>query len=347
MAEREAFPTKRLVLRQPFAAVVEDAPAPRPGAGEVLLRVRTIGVCGTDIRAWQGLHSFMTYPRVPGHEVAGEVAELGPGAGDSGFALGERVVVDPYVACGQCYPCSLGRTNCCERLEVMGVHRDGAMQEYVVVPVGQLHRAPAGPSFETLSFVEPAGVALHAVRRSRVKAGDTAAVIGAGNIGLLAVQILKAQGARVMAIDVKESRLQLARTLGADLVVNSKTENPVEQALEFTGGVGPSVVFEVVGASPTVRLALDLVSYAGQVVLVGVCHDEVTFRPDLMNKRELDLLGSRNSRGVFPEVLRLVAEGKLVTDGLITRRISLDEFDATMKALASGAQDEIKTVIHI
>jgi threonine dehydrogenase-like Zn-dependent dehydrogenase len=220
------------------------------------------------------------------------------------------------------------------------------MQEYLAVPVALLHRAPAGHSWETLAFVEPACVALHAVRRSRVKAGDTAAVIGAGNIGLLAIQMLKAQGARVIAIDVKDAKLELAGRLGADLTINSRTGDPLLAAQAFTGGVGPSAVFEVVGVNPTVMLALDLVSYAGQVILVGVCHDEVTFRPDLLNKRELDLLGSRNSRGVFPEALRLVAEGKLVTDELISRRITLEEFDETMKAVTSGARDEIKTIIE-
>lgn len=338
---------KRLVLQKPMLAEVVEAPVPKPGPGEALLRVRCVGVCGTDIRAWQGLHSFMTYPRVPGHEVAAEVVEFGPETDRRGLAAGDVVVVDPYIPCHECYPCSLGRTNCCEKLEVMGVHRDGAMQEYITAPVAHLYKTPAGFGFDTLSFVEPAGVAMHGVRRSRVKAGDTAAVIGAGNIGLLAIQILKAEGARVIAIDVRDSRLERAKRLGADVVVNSQTEDVQKVVRDFTGGVGPSAVFEVVGVSATVMLALDLVSYAGQVVLIGVCHDEVTFRPDLLNKRELDLLGSRNSRGVFPEALRLVEEGRLVTSELITRRIKLEEFDSTMRALATGGQDEIKTVIDL
>lgn len=338
---------KRLVLQKPFLAEVVEAAVPEPAPGEALLRVKCVGVCGTDIRAWQGLHSFMTYPRVPGHEVAAEVVAFGPDTNAGGLLAGDTVVVDPYIPCHRCYPCSLGRTNCCESLEVMGVHRDGAMQEYITAPVAHLYKAPAGFGFDTLSFVEPAGVALHGVRRSRVKAGDTAAVIGTGNIGLLAIQFLKAYGARVIAIDVRDSRLERAQRLGADLIVNSATENVPAVVRDFTGGVGPSAVFEVVGLGSTVGLALDLVSYAGQVVLIGVCHDEVTFRPDLLNKRELDLLGSRNSRGVFPEVLRLVEEGRLVTSELITRRIALEEFDATMRALATGGRDEIKTVIEL
>ncbi|HHW14526.1 MAG TPA: zinc-binding alcohol dehydrogenase family protein [Firmicutes bacterium] len=338
---------KRLVLRKPFEAVVEEVARPEPGPGEALVRAGAVGVCGTDIRAWQGLHSFLTYPRVPGHEVAGEVIAFGPETETRGIRPGEAVVVEPMVACGRCYPCSLCRYNCCEHLEVLGVHRDGAMQEYFAVPVSLLHRAPAGFNFAALSFVEPACVARHAVRRSRVRAGDTAAVIGSGNIGLLLIQMLKLEGARVIAVDVRDSRLELARRLGADLTVNSKAEDPVRRTLEFTDGVGAPEVFEVVGTASTVKLALDLVSYAGQVVLVGVCHDEVTFRPDLLNKRELDLLGSRNSRGLFPEVLRLLEEGRLVTEELITRRIALDEFDAAMREVTSGARDEIKTVIEL
>jgi threonine dehydrogenase-like Zn-dependent dehydrogenase len=339
-------PTKRLVLREPFRAEVEEVPAPQAGPGEALVRVKCVGVCGTDLRAWQGRHSLMTYPRVLGHEISGELLEFGPGTDPRGLAVGDPVVVEPMVACGKCYPCSLGRYNCCERLEVLGVHRDGAMQEYLSVPVTLLHKAPAGHSWATLAFVEPACVALHAVRRSRVKAGDTAAVIGAGNIGLLAIQMLRVQGARVIAIDVKDTKLALAQRLGAALTINSKAESAAERTLAFTDGVGASAVFEVVGVNPTVMLAFDLVSDAGQIVLVGVCHDEVTFRPDLLNKRELDLLGSRNSRGAFPEALKLVADGKLVTDDLVTRRIRLEEFDDTMKAVTSGAQDEIKTIIE-
>jgi threonine dehydrogenase-like Zn-dependent dehydrogenase len=185
------------------------------------------------------------------------------------------------------------------------------------------------------------------VRRSRVQAGDTAVVIGSGNIGLLALQMLKIRGAKVVAIDVKASRLELARRLGADLTINSKEQDAVQAVLDFTGGVGGNVVFEVVGNAPTVQLAFDLVSYAGQIVLVGVTHDEFTFRPDFMNKRELDLLGSRNSKGLFPEVLSLIASGQVKTDSLVTRRIALDEFDATMRALSSGGTDEIKTIINL
>ena len=342
--------TKRLVLVKPFTTVVEEVPIPEPGPGEALVQVKCVGVCGTDVRSWMGRHAFTTYPRVMGHEVSGIVVKLGDGAAAdaSGHSLaeGDVVVIEPYSACGRCYPCSLGRYNCCENLQVMGVHRDGAMQEYVCAPVRLLHKAPAHRSFTELAFVEPAGVGLHGIRRSRVAADDTAAVIGSGNIGLLMIQILKARGVKVIAIDVKESRLVLARKLGADLALNSTTEDVVEKVREFTGGVGVPVVFEVVGAVPTIAQALEIVSYAGQIVLVGVCPDEFPLKPELLNKRELDILGSRNSAGCFPEVVELVGQGKLVTEDLVSRRIGIEEFDDTMKEVTSGAKDEIKIVVE-
>lgn len=347
----EVFLTKRLLLVKPFTTVVEEVPIPEPGPGEALIRVECVGVCGTDVRSWMGRHAFTTYPRVMGHEVSGVVVKLGgdaPAAPTPAprFAEGDIIVVEPYAACGHCYPCSLGRYNCCENLQVMGVHRDGAMQEFICVPVSMMHKAPPGRNFVELSFVEPAGIGMHAIGRSRLRSGDTAAVIGAGNIGLLMIQILKARGARVIAVDVKESRLDLARKLGADLAVNSLEADPVKAALEFTHGVGAPVVFEVVGAAPTIGLALQMVSYAGQIVLVGVCPDEVCLRPELLNKRELDVLGSRNSRGVFPGVLELVGEGSLSTEALVSRRITIHEFDQTMKEVTSGSKDEIKIVVQ-
>ena len=339
------FGTKRLVLRQPFNAVVEEVAMPQPEPGEVLVRVRCVGVCGTDIRSWQGRHSFTSYPRVPGHEVSGTVVKFGSQAEGRGIVPGDTVVIEPMVACGKCYSCSIGRYNCCENLEVLGVHRDGAMQEYLCVPASLLHKAPPGSNFVELSFVEPACVGLHAINRSSAGAGDIVAVIGAGNIGLLMIQILKAKGANVIAVDVKDSRLSLARRLGADLVINSKTDDPVKKTKEFTGGLGVPVVFEVAGIAETVLLTFELVSYAGQIVLVGVCPDEVRLRPDSLNKRELDVLASRNSKGAFPGVLDLVRERKLVTEELVSRRITVGEFNETMREVTSVNKDEVKIVV--
>jgi L-gulonate 5-dehydrogenase len=341
------FRTKSLVLREPFNAVVEEVPMPQPGPGEALVQVKCVGVCGTDIRSWQGRHSFTSYPRVPGHEVSGIVVEFGSQTESRGIALGDPVVIEPMIACGKCYSCSIGRYNCCENLEVLGVHRDGAMQEYLCVPASLLHKAPPGSNFVGLSFVEPACVGLHAINRSRASAGDTVAVIGAGNIGLLMIQILKAKGANVIAIDVKDSRLNLARRLGADLVINSQRDDPVKEAKEFTGGTGVPVVFEAVGVAETVLLTFELVSYAGQIVLVGVCPDEVRLRPDFLNKRELDVLASRNSKGAFPGVLDLVREGKLVTEELVSRRITIGEFNETMREVTSANRDEVKIVVDV
>ncbi len=337
---------RRVVLSSPFNAVVEDIAVPEPDFGEALVQIKCVGVCGTDIRSWQGRHSFASYPRVPGHEASGVIIELGSGTETSGLVLGDIVVIEPMIACGKCHSCSIGRYNCCERLEVLGVHRDGAMQEYLCVPVSLLHKAPENRTFTELSFVEPACVGLHAINRANVKAGDTVAVIGAGNIGLLMIQILKTRGAKVIAIDIRDSRLKLAETLGADYTVNSKVADPIKATAEYTQGVGASAVFEVVGMPDTVVLALDLISYAGQVVLVGVCGDEVCLRPDFLNKRELDVLASRNSRGAFPEVLKLVKEGKLTTEALVSRRIRINEFNETMKEVTSGMKDEVKIVVE-
>jgi L-gulonate 5-dehydrogenase len=334
---------KALLLRNPKELGIVEVPGPE-AADKVVIRVRTVGVCGSDIGAYKGINPLVSYPRILGHEIAGEVVSAPP---DSGFRAGERVVTEPYMYCSACHPCRLGRTNCCENLKVMGVHADGGMVEYFAHDPKLLHKVPDALPWEELPALEPLTIALHGLNRAKVTAGEWVVVIGAGTIGLLAAQAAASMGARPIVIDPVAERLALARRLGIEQTVNPASEDAVKAVAATTGGRLAEVVVEASGASPAIRAALDYVAYAGRISLIGWPKEEIPLPTALITKKELDIRGSRNSAREFPAAIELVAAGKVKLAPIISHVIDFAELPACIGQMAERPGDYLKVIAKL
>ena len=336
---------KRVVLSAPHEASLTSAPTPDRASGQVLLRVVAVGICGSDVHAYRGLEPFLTYPRVLGHELALKVEEVD--RGDSDFLPGELVTVEPYIACGRCYPCSRGSYNCCEKLEVLGIHRDGGLQEYITVPENKIHRSAPQMDIEELALIEPLSVGAHAVSRAGVTADDFVFVIGAGPIGIAAAQVARLRGATVAIGDVLERRLALAADFGIEHVLDLSSQNGVEEVKALTGGVGAHVVIEAVGKKQTIEATTQYVAASGRIAIVGIGKETISFPQQVFNKKEITFLGCRNSRGLFPELISNVAAGKLTMKPLVTHRIPLRDVPNMLRWLDSSPGEAIKVIVSV
>ena len=296
-------------FKETASVVVAD---PVVASGEVLLEVKYVGYCGSDLNTYRGLNPLVRLPRVPGHEISGVIAEKGAGVPDA-WRVGQAVTVSPYTNCGLCTSCLKGRSNCCRHNETLGVQRDGALVKYIVVPWTKLYDAE-GVATEYVELIEPLTVGGHAADRSGAMEDDVAAVIGCGAVGLGAVLGLAQKNARkVVAIDVDDEKLALAREFGATDVVNSRTADLHAALQEITDGNGPNCVIEAVGLPATFRAAVDEVAFAGSVTYIGYAKAPVEYETKLFVQKELDIRGSRNAtpqnfrrvidfarRGLFP-----------------------------------------------
>lgn len=300
---------RALVFNGPRSLRMTEMPVPTPQDHEVLVRVDAVGVCAGDLYLYLGKNPYATYPIVGGHEIAGTVAERGVGA--AAVALGERVAIEPFLSCGRCYPCRVGKPNCCTQLRIVGVHRAGGFAEFVAVPADRLHRIPPGLSAEHAALGEPVAIALHACRRADVRAGERALVLGCGPIGLALIEIARERGAAVLAVDIEPARLELARALGAEPLLSGPDLAARVRAL--TAGEGAAVVLEATGNPRAMEQAVDLVASGGRIAIVGLVKQGVgvTFPGLDLTRKELTIVGSRASTGCFPEALQLLASGRL------------------------------------
>jgi len=320
---------KALLLTAPSQLGLAEFPDPQPAAGEVLVRVRACGICGSDIHGWDGSTGRRRPPLIMGHEAAGEIAAVGPQV--EGWKTGERVTFDSTISCGQCAYCRAGQVNLCDHRRVLGVapaeyRQHGAFAEYVVLPARILYRLPAGLSFAHAAMVEPVSIAIHAVQRVRLAPADTAVVVGSGLIGLFVVQALRWAGAkRIIAVDLDPKRLALARELGAtDTLQSDACDVPAEVA-RLTGGTGANLAFEVVGITPTLQLALACLRRGGSAVLVGNLAPRTDFPLQAVVTRELSLFGSCASAGEYPLCLDLIARGVIRVEPMISAVAPLAE----------------------
>lgn len=336
---------KALVITEAGKTGTIDTPQPSPAPGEVLLQIKRLGFCGTDLNTFRGFNPLVTYPRIPGHEIAAEIVETTAGVPDR-FKPGMITTVVPYTTCGRCPSCRVGRVNACRDNQTLGVQRDGAFTEYLSVPWGNLVWSDA-LSLAEHALVEPLSVGFHAVERGRVKGSDTVLVIGCGMIGLGAVAgAALLRGARVIAADVDDSKLVLAKQAGATEGINSKTENLHERLQALTGGDGPEVVIEAVGLPVTFRAAVDEVAFAGRVVYIGYAKEPVSYETKYFVMKELDILGSRNATaGNFKDVVQVLELGRYPVNETITRCVP---FAGAGAALAAWAEDPGRvTKIHV
>lgn len=334
---------RALIVEEPGKLRLADTDVPTPGEAEVLVRTHAVGICGSDVHIYHGNLVFVSYPRVPGHELSGVVAGVGPGV--EGFAEGDRVAVNPTLSCGHCYACSLGRGNCCADVQCLGVHCDGGFREYLSVPAGNAHHIPDDMSFETGALIEPLSIGLQATRRGRVAAGETVAIIGAGAIGLCALQQAKLEGAKVAIADACASRLKLAEQFGADLVVNVNERDFLSAVEEWTEAAGANVVIEAVGIPETLRQTLDLVSAAGRVVVLGVIAEDVALPASMFIRKELDFLGSRMNANLFPDIIRRISEGKLRPEPMMTHTFPFDDVIGAFELASKGPDEAVKILV--
>lgn len=276
---------KAVIINKPFEAAVINIPEPSAGQGEVLVRLKYVGFCGSDLNTFRGGNAMVTFPRIPGHETGGVIEAVGAGVPDS-MRPGMTVTVNPYTACGHCDSCKRGRYNACEHNETLGVQRDGAMTELVSLPWEKVIPCP-GVSVRDAALIEPMSVGFHAVRRGRVTRGDVVMVIGCGMVGLGAVTGAVLSGATVVAADLDDEKLALARGIGAAYTYNTSTPWPYDFA--------PDVIIEAVGSVPTYQMAVNLVAFTGRIVCIGYAKSDVALPTSLFVKKELDIMGSRNA----------------------------------------------------
>lgn len=336
---------KAVVCRSPGDLVVEDRPAPgAPPPGWALVAVSHVGICGTDYHIFEGKHPFLAYPRVMGHEVSGTVIEVGEGVG---LTAGEPVVVNPYLSCGTCIACRKGKPNCCVSIEVLGVHRDGAMCQEILVPEQNLYPAN-GLSLADAAAVEFLAIGAHAVRRARADPGARTLVIGAGPIGLGTAIFARIAGLNVTLLDMSTERLDFAASeLGFQTLDGSRgvVADLVKQA---TGGEGFDVVFDATGNTQSVQSAFAHVAHGGTLVLVSVVKDDISFSDPEFHKREMTLIGSRNAlRADFDHVAASIRDGAVPLAKLVTHRTSLASTPRDLARWAHEKSGLIKAVIEV
>jgi 2-desacetyl-2-hydroxyethyl bacteriochlorophyllide A dehydrogenase len=312
---------KAIVLETPGQFRHADVAKPAaPGPGEALVRVRRVGVCGTDFHAFRGEQPFFTYPRILGHELGVEVVAVGPG--EHGVAAGTRCAVEPYFNCGHCPACRRGKTNCCLNLAVFGVHIDGGMREHAIVPAAKLHPAPA-LSFEQLALVEPLSIGAHAVARGQVADGERVLVVGAGPIGLAVIQFALLAGAQVMAMDVSERRLAFCRQQWPEVACIDGRYDPLAALQDLVADDLPTAVFDATGNAQSMMAAFGYVAHGGRLIFVGLIQGDVTFHDPDFHRRELTILGSRNATAAdFQRIIGYLEEGKIDLAPWITHRAS-------------------------
>lgn len=334
---------KAIKLEKPYEIKEIDMDMPQPKEGEALIKVKSAGICGSDIGAYRGLNNLVTYPRIIGHEIAGEVVSIPENT--KGIKVGDRVIVDPYLYCGHCYPCSIGRTNCCEDLKVLGVHVEGGMAEYFCHPAEMLVKVPDDMDWKYIPIAEPLTIALHGIHRAGLKQGEHIAIIGAGTIGLLAALASLSYGAIPILIDIVQERLEAAKKMGVPYVINSANENVEEQILQFTNGRKAEVVMEASGANPAILMTLDLVVNAGRIILTGWPKNPTLIPTDLITKKEVDIRGARTSAGEFEEAVAMIYEKKVNVDDILTKVVSVDEAAQTIRDIEQNPGDYLKVNI--
>ncbi|MGA8109592.1 MAG: zinc-binding alcohol dehydrogenase family protein [Acidobacteriaceae bacterium] len=338
---------KALVLDGPRAARIGEIAEPgEPGAEEVLLRVRLVGMCGSDLSTYEGRNPLVSYPRIPGHEIAAEIAAVGAAVPEE-FRPGMAVTLLPYASCGTCAACRRGRPNACRGNQTLGVQRDGAMTEYVLTPWPKLRKA-SRLDMRTLALVEPLTVGNHAAARGGVTPDDTVLVIGCGMVGLGAIASAAFRGARVLAMDMDDAKLDLARRAGAREGLNSRRDSVEERLRELTGGHGPDVVIEAVGTPDTYRLAVEAVAFAGRVVFIGWVKSPVSFETRLFVQKELNILGSRNATGAdFDEVIAMLESGRFPGEDAVGRVVPLDRADEALRRWSEDPASTRKIMVEI
>lgn len=336
---------KVLTCTSPGSFEYSDQPAPVVSKGNSIIRIRRIGICGTDLHAFEGTQPFFNYPRVLGHELSGELIDAD---GAEGFKKGEIVTLIPYFYCGVCIACRSGKTNCCVQLKTFGVHVDGGMKEYISVPSYSLVHGN-GLSEESLALIEPLAVGAHGVRRAAVKPGEFVLVVGAGPIGLGVMQFAHIAGGSVIALDINERRLEFCRSrLDVRHTINGTKDDVHKTLNEITNGGMPTVVIDATGSQKAINNAFQYMAHGGRYVLVGLQKGDVSFSHPEFHKRESTLMSSRNAtRDDFEQVISALASGKIDPVTYITHRVEFMQVRDEFRGWLDPERGVIKAMVEI
>ena len=338
---------KQAVMVEPGKIEIREVDKPAAGPEEVLVRIRNIGVCGSDIHVYHGKHPYTSYPVVQGHEVSGEIVELGSAVRD--LSVGQMVTFMPQVVCGTCYSCRNGMYHICDNLKVMGFQTDGAAQEYFAVPARLVIRVPKGISFEEAAMIEPVSVAVHALGRAGEVAGRRVLVLGAGTIGNLVAQSARALGARaVMITDVSDYRLEIAKTCGIEHTVNVAKADLAEELPKGFGPERADLILECVGAQATIEQAVALARKGSTIVVVGVFGDKPQVDLGLVQDRELSLIGTLMYQDKdYRTAVSLLEAGKIALKPLITDRYPFESYLEAYRHIESARDRVMKVMVRL
>lgn len=334
-----------VVCNGPGELKLINSAAPEPRKDHAILKIRRIGICGTDIHAFEGTQPYFTYPRILGHELAGELVD---GDGVAGSRPGDLFTVIPYWNCGSCIACRRGKPNCCVHMQVCGVHVDGGMAEYFSVPSAALIPAN-GLALDELALVEPLAIGAHSVNRAQIQPDEFVLVVGAGPIGLGIMQFCRLAGAHVIAMDVNENRLRFCRNkIGIVHTINPILENPVDMLKNITDGDMPTAVFDATGNRQAINGALPYLAHGGRYVLVGLQNGDLTFSHPEFHKRETTLMSSRNAvRQDFEYVMSCIKEHRIDPGVLITHRLPFNKLENEFKTIMGGNNLVVKGMIDV
>lgn len=329
-------------IKEPGEIELLDVPEPAVKDGEALLKIKYCGICGSDIATYTGNQPFASYPRIPGHEFSAEIVDIEDN--DLGLKVGMIVTANPYFNCGHCYPCSKGKVNCCESNETMGVQRDGSFAEYITMPIERIVNG-RGLSAQTLALIEPFSIGYHAINRGNIKNKDNVLVIGAGPIGIFAMLSAKLAGAKVTIVDMLKERLDLAKSMGADQIVNVSQKTLAKEVEKLTNGNGMDACVEAVGHANTFLQCIENAAFGGKIILIGNGKTETKFNHSILLKKELDVYGSRNSLYDFKPLIDKVKTNNLDIEKIITHIYAKEDVLQAFKELNNNDGSMAKVLI--
>jgi 2-desacetyl-2-hydroxyethyl bacteriochlorophyllide A dehydrogenase len=334
-----------LVCTTPGTLSYQKAVKPVLEQDHTIIKIKRIGICGTDLHAFEGTQPFFNYPRILGHELSGEIVEMD---GAPGFSVGEAVTFIPYFNCGTCVACRNEKPNCCTTLKVSGVHIDGGMVEYLSVPSYSLVHGD-GLTYDELALVEPLAIGAHGVRRADIRKNEMVLVVGAGPIGLGTMEFARIAGGRVIALDINDSRLAFAREkIGVEFTVNALTDNVAEKLAEITGGDMPTVIIDATGNLRAINTAFSYLAHGGRYVLVGLQKGEISVSHPEFHKREATLMSSRNAtRADFEHVIRSMKNGLVDPKTYITHRVTFPQVKEQFESWLDPANGVIKAMVAV
>ena len=339
---------KAIVLKQPgqFEQLDIDEPE-QPGPGDALVRVHRVGICGSDISGYLGKMPFYSYPRIPGHELGIEVLDVGDGV--THVQPGDRCSVEPYINCQNCFACRRGNSNCCERLQVLGVHRDGGLRARFILPARKLHTSRI-LTLDQLALVETLAIGCHAVNRGNPQSDEHVLVIGAGPIGLSVIEFVKLTGATITVLDMNPRRLDFCKqTMGVHHILEFKGDGSEMKPLEeITGGTRHSVVIDATGSPKSMCNAFNYVSHTGKLVFVGIVTADISFPDPLLHAREMTVFASRNALPHdFDRIIKLIEEGRIDTRPWITHRSGFTELIENFPSYTKPETGVIKAIVEV